>query len=233
MPTKVTARAGDCLCGIAADFGFFNCEPLRALPENAAYLDRDARAARAALAEVASSATSPALQTRLRDTHALIALQTIVLDEPGPVATPTWLDAMHHATRELPPDSTAASAVRAWLGRPTPPRPLEVTRAPDLADWVGLTPCSPTMTFAGLALSPTCAEVRATGKRFREAAPLAPARSLRAWATYCRLALRGVSDDGDDLYTAQCPVWDAHDASWLVFARGDVTTRTLRIESAP
>ncbi len=41
MPTKVTARAGDCLCGIAADFGFFNCERLRALPENAAYLDRE------------------------------------------------------------------------------------------------------------------------------------------------------------------------------------------------
>ena len=41
MPTKVTAKNGDCLCGIAVDAGFLNCEPLRALPENSALLTRD------------------------------------------------------------------------------------------------------------------------------------------------------------------------------------------------
>lgn len=40
MPTIVTAKTGDCLCGIAVDAGFLNCEPLRALPENSAFLDR-------------------------------------------------------------------------------------------------------------------------------------------------------------------------------------------------
>jgi len=40
MPTIVTAKTGDCLCGIAVDAGFLNCEPLRALSENAAFLDR-------------------------------------------------------------------------------------------------------------------------------------------------------------------------------------------------
>lgn len=44
MPTKVTARDGDCLCGIAVDAGFLHCEPLRALGENAAFLNRDLRA---------------------------------------------------------------------------------------------------------------------------------------------------------------------------------------------
>jgi len=41
MPTKVTAKSGNCLCGIAVDAGFLNCEPLRALPENADFLKRD------------------------------------------------------------------------------------------------------------------------------------------------------------------------------------------------
>jgi len=41
MPTKVTAKNGNCLCGIAVDAGFLNCEPLRALPENSALLTRD------------------------------------------------------------------------------------------------------------------------------------------------------------------------------------------------
>ena len=41
MPTKVTAKNGDCLCAIAVDAGFLNCEPLRALPENSALLTRD------------------------------------------------------------------------------------------------------------------------------------------------------------------------------------------------
>lgn len=41
MPTKVIARTGDCLCGIASDFGFFDCEPLRNLAENAAFISRD------------------------------------------------------------------------------------------------------------------------------------------------------------------------------------------------
>jgi hypothetical protein len=41
MPTKVTAKAGDCLCGIAVDAGFLNCQPLRGLPENSAFLTRD------------------------------------------------------------------------------------------------------------------------------------------------------------------------------------------------
>ena len=41
MPTKVTAKTGNCLCGIAVDAGFLNCEPLRALPDNSAFLARD------------------------------------------------------------------------------------------------------------------------------------------------------------------------------------------------
>jgi len=41
MPTKVTAKTGDCLCGIAVDAGFLNCQPLRDLAENAAFLTRD------------------------------------------------------------------------------------------------------------------------------------------------------------------------------------------------
>ena len=41
MPTKVTAQSGNCLCGIAVDAGFLNCQPLRDLPENAAFLNRD------------------------------------------------------------------------------------------------------------------------------------------------------------------------------------------------
>jgi len=44
MPTKVTARDGDCLCGIASDFGFAECKPLRDLPENAALLGRELNA---------------------------------------------------------------------------------------------------------------------------------------------------------------------------------------------
>jgi len=41
MPTIVTAKDGDCLCGIASDFGFFNCQPIRDLAENAAVLNRE------------------------------------------------------------------------------------------------------------------------------------------------------------------------------------------------
>ncbi|HEU0123757.1 MAG TPA: hypothetical protein VFQ91_24715 [Bryobacteraceae bacterium] len=40
MPTKVTAKNGDCLCGIASDFGFFDCKPLRDVGENSAFLNR-------------------------------------------------------------------------------------------------------------------------------------------------------------------------------------------------
>ncbi len=40
MPTKVTANAGDCLCGIASDYGFADCKPLRDAPENSALLNR-------------------------------------------------------------------------------------------------------------------------------------------------------------------------------------------------
>lgn len=43
MPNIVDARSGDCLCGIAVDHGFLNCEPLRALAENAALLARPLR----------------------------------------------------------------------------------------------------------------------------------------------------------------------------------------------
>ncbi len=39
MPTQVIAKAGDCLCGIASDFGFFNCQPLRDLPANSRLLN--------------------------------------------------------------------------------------------------------------------------------------------------------------------------------------------------
>lgn len=41
MPTIITAKNGDCLCGIASDFGFFNCQPIRDLGENAAFLNRE------------------------------------------------------------------------------------------------------------------------------------------------------------------------------------------------
>ncbi|MBL8240000.1 MAG: hypothetical protein JNM66_21445 [Bryobacterales bacterium] len=41
MPTKVIARAGDCLCGIASDFGFADCQPLRDAPENASLANRE------------------------------------------------------------------------------------------------------------------------------------------------------------------------------------------------
>jgi hypothetical protein len=40
MPNKVNAVAGDCLCGIAALFGFFDCKPLRDAPENSGLLNR-------------------------------------------------------------------------------------------------------------------------------------------------------------------------------------------------
>ncbi|HEU0123755.1 MAG TPA: hypothetical protein VFQ91_24705 [Bryobacteraceae bacterium] len=43
MPTKVTAKNGDCLCGLAVDAGFLNCDPLRAVGENAAFLSRELR----------------------------------------------------------------------------------------------------------------------------------------------------------------------------------------------
>ncbi|MBL8240002.1 MAG: hypothetical protein JNM66_21455 [Bryobacterales bacterium] len=43
MPTLVHANDGDCLCGIASTYGYFDCGPLRALPENAAYLNRELR----------------------------------------------------------------------------------------------------------------------------------------------------------------------------------------------
>jgi hypothetical protein len=43
MPTLVAARDTDCLCGIASDFGFADCQPLRDLPENAAFLNRELR----------------------------------------------------------------------------------------------------------------------------------------------------------------------------------------------
>jgi len=37
----VTAKNGDCLCGIAIDHGFIDCGPLRDVPENASLLGRD------------------------------------------------------------------------------------------------------------------------------------------------------------------------------------------------
>jgi len=41
VPTTVTAKSGDCLCGIAIDHGFIDCGPLRDLPENAKFRDRE------------------------------------------------------------------------------------------------------------------------------------------------------------------------------------------------
>ena len=41
---EVTAKLGDCLCGIAAEAGLLNCQPLRDLPENAGLLKRDLKA---------------------------------------------------------------------------------------------------------------------------------------------------------------------------------------------
>ena len=40
MPTQVTASTGDCLCVIAMQSGFLNCQPLRDDPGNAAFLNR-------------------------------------------------------------------------------------------------------------------------------------------------------------------------------------------------
>jgi hypothetical protein len=40
MPTQVTANDGDCLCIIAIENGFLNCQPLRDEPANAALLNR-------------------------------------------------------------------------------------------------------------------------------------------------------------------------------------------------
>src|SRR5687768_15342447 len=41
MPQQtVVAAITDTLCTLAARFGFLNCDPLRALPENAAFLNR-------------------------------------------------------------------------------------------------------------------------------------------------------------------------------------------------
>src|ERR1700727_2171418 len=40
MPTTVTANEGDCLCVIAMENGFLNCQPLRDEPKNAAVLKR-------------------------------------------------------------------------------------------------------------------------------------------------------------------------------------------------
>ncbi|HWB96345.1 MAG TPA: hypothetical protein VG672_06575, partial [Bryobacteraceae bacterium] len=44
MPTLVTARDGDTLCGIAMEKGFLNCDPLRAEAANAPFLTRALRA---------------------------------------------------------------------------------------------------------------------------------------------------------------------------------------------
>ena len=44
MPPPVTAKDGDTLCGIAMDNGFLNCDPLRAEPANAAFLNRPLQA---------------------------------------------------------------------------------------------------------------------------------------------------------------------------------------------
>ncbi len=41
MPSLVTAEDGDCLCTIAIDSGFLNCQPLRGEPANSALLNRD------------------------------------------------------------------------------------------------------------------------------------------------------------------------------------------------
>ena len=41
MPSLVTAQDGDCLCTIAIDSGFLNCQPLRDEGANAALLNRD------------------------------------------------------------------------------------------------------------------------------------------------------------------------------------------------
>jgi hypothetical protein len=38
MPTKVIAKNGDCLCGIAVEYGFIDCQPLRDVAENSAFL---------------------------------------------------------------------------------------------------------------------------------------------------------------------------------------------------
>src|SRR5688572_22406007 len=40
MPQTIVASATDTLCTLAAQFGFLNCDPLRALAENAAFLNR-------------------------------------------------------------------------------------------------------------------------------------------------------------------------------------------------
>ena len=40
MPQTIVAAATDTLCTLAAQFGFLNCDPLRALAENAAFLNR-------------------------------------------------------------------------------------------------------------------------------------------------------------------------------------------------
>src|SRR6266850_484703 len=44
MPQNVTASASDTLCGLAAKFGFLNCDPLRADPANASFLSRPLKA---------------------------------------------------------------------------------------------------------------------------------------------------------------------------------------------
>ena len=42
MPTlvKIKATAGDSLCSLAVNAGLLNCAPLRALPENGAFLEK-------------------------------------------------------------------------------------------------------------------------------------------------------------------------------------------------
>jgi len=44
MPTTVIAAAGDTLCGLAIQGGFLNCDPLRALGDNSALLNRPLQA---------------------------------------------------------------------------------------------------------------------------------------------------------------------------------------------
>ncbi|MFO0749802.1 MAG: hypothetical protein U1F43_29640 [Myxococcota bacterium] len=198
----------------------------------------------AACVAYAEGAPDRALASAEPPQRELFELQRFLLESPDPVASGAWSDALRDLLADLPSRGDVARVAARWLDADDRPPERDLARgagrAPDLAAWVELAPCTATAgapLTAGWVLrgDEGCAAVARPGRAgiiVRAARLTGLSASLEAWRARCELTPRGRLDDGVDVYAARCPSWDGPNDSWLLVAGG--TLRATRLtESEP
>lgn len=187
--------------------------------------------------------STPAQGTAVRALAQVVRLQTFLLEEPAPVGSQLWLDALREIREDWGPPTHIDALVAPWLGEVASgprPAPEPSSDAPRLEAWVRAEPCAATHTIdlpdgMRLATGPSCAEITAFGARVArlvEVTPTALSRTPSDWTRYCSLEMRGTDDAGATAFMARCPAWDGPAGAWLLVG-GDGESWRRIVRSTP